>query len=165
MLAMNRAWDRGLWTTTTEHITAVMAVLADRDPREEDISPPSDTSPKPKQTPGDPLPLHVAQKGIGAAGAIPIEPDTWRKHKPVGMERALRIAPDMGESGDEALAALAKAMHRDGLLIQCTGRPTSNMRAFPKPKSVEKGALIADLRLLNALMGSPPQPFELPSLT
>ena len=40
MLAMNRAWDRGLWTTTTEHITAVMAVLADRDPREEDISPP-----------------------------------------------------------------------------------------------------------------------------
>ena len=165
MLAMNRAWDRGLWTTTTEHITAVMAVLADRDPREEDISPPSDTSPKPKQTPGDPLPLHVAQKGIGAAGAIPIEPDTWRKHKPAGMERALRIAPDMGESGDEALAALAKAMHRDGLLIQCTGRPTANMRAFPKPKSAEKGALIADLRLLNALMGSPPQPFELPSLT
>ena len=53
MLAMNRAWDRGLWSTTTEHITAVMAVLADRDPREEDISPPSDTSPKPKQTPGD----------------------------------------------------------------------------------------------------------------
>ena len=53
-LAMNRAWDRGLWTTTTEHITAVVAVLADHDAREEDISPPSDTSPKPKQTPGAP---------------------------------------------------------------------------------------------------------------
>ena len=161
MLAMNRAWDRGLWTTTTEHITAVMALLADRDPREEDISPPSDTSPKPKQTPGDPLPLHVAQ----TAGAIPFEADTWRKHKPAGMERALHIAPDMGESDDAALAALAKAMHRDGLLIQCTDQPTANMRAFPKPKSAETGALIADLRLLNALMGSPPQPFELPSLT
>ena len=165
MLAMNRAWDRGLWTTTIEHITAVVAVLADRDPREEDISPPSDTSPKPKQTPGDPLPLHVARKGIGAAGTIPIESDTWRKHKPAGMDRALRVAPDMGESDDAALAALAKAMHRDGLLIQCTDQPTANMRAFPKPKSAEKGALIADLRLLNALMGSPPQPFELPSLT
>ena len=165
MLAMNRAWDQGLWNTTTEHITKVMAVLADRDPREEDISPPSDTSPKPKQTPGDPLPLHVAQKGIGAAGAIPIDSDTWREHKPAGMERALRVAPDMGESDDAALAALAKAMHRDGLLIQCTDQPTANMRAFPKPKSAEKGALIADLRLLNALMGSPPQPFELPSLT
>ena len=165
MLAMNRASDRGLWTTTTEHITTVMALLADRDPGEEELSPPSDTSPKPKQTPGDPLPLHVAQKHIGAAGAIPIEPDTWRKHKRAGMERALCIAPDMGESGDEALAALAKAMHLDGLPIQCTGRPTANMRAFAKPRSAEKGALIADLRLLNALMGSLPQPFELPSLT
>ena len=81
------------------------------------------------------------------------------------MERVLRVVPDMGDSDDEALAALAKAMHRDGLLIQCTDRPTANMRAFPKPKSAEKGALIADLRLLNALMGSPPQPFELRSLT
>ena len=165
MLAMNRAWERRLWTTTTEHITAIMAVLVDRDPREEDISPPSDTSPKPKQRPGDPLPLHVAQKSIGAAGAIRIEPDTWRKHKPAGMDRALRVAPDMGDSDDAALAALAKAMHRDGLLIRCTGPPTANMRAFPKPKSADKGALIADLRLLNALMGSSPQPFELPSLT
>ena len=165
MLAMNRSWDRGLWTTTTKHITAVMAVLVDRDPREEDISPPSDTSCKPKQTPGDPPPLHVAQKGIRAAGAIPIESDTWHKHKPASMDRSLRVAPDMGESDDAALAALAKAMHRDGLLIQCTGQPTANMRAFPKPKSADKGALGADLRLLNTLMGSPPQPFELPSLT
>ena len=117
MLAMNRAWDRGLWTTTTQHITAVMALLADCDPGGEDISPSYDTSPKPKQTPGDPLQLHVAQKGIGAAGAIPIQSDTWRKHKPAGMEGALRVALDMEESDDAALAVLAKAMHRDGLLI------------------------------------------------
>ena len=44
------------------------------------------------------------------------------------------------------------------------GHCWANLRAFPKPKSAEKGALIADLRLLNSLMGSPPVPFELPSL-
>ena len=39
------------------------------------------------------------------------------------------------------------------------------MCASSKPKLAGKRALIAELRLLNALMGSPPQPLELPSLT
>ena len=63
-----------------------------------------------------------------------------------------------------ALAVLAKAMHRDGLLIRCHQDVTANMRAFSIPKSQEKGAIIADLRLLNAMMGPPPPPFELPSM-
>ena len=74
------------------------------------------------------------------------------------------MAPDFGDSDDQALAVLAKAMHRDGLLIRYRGDLTANLRAFPKPKSQEKGALIADLRLLNAMMGPQPQPVELPSM-
>ena len=42
MLAMNRAWDTTTWLETTEHLCAVMTVLADRDPREGDISPVTD---------------------------------------------------------------------------------------------------------------------------
>ena len=61
-------------------------------------------------------------------------------------------------------ATLAAAMERDGLLRRCPDTAGANLRAFPKPKSAEKGALIAELRLLNSLMGSPPVPFELPSL-
>ena len=34
----------------------------------------------------------------------------------------------------------------------------------PSPNQPKKGALIADLRLLNSLMRSPPVPFELPRL-
>ena len=56
-------------------------------------------------------------------------------------------------------------MHRDGLLIRCTDQPTANLRAFRKPNPEEKGALIIDLRLLNAMMGEPPRPFELPSMS
>ena len=59
---------------------------------------------------------------------------------------------------------LAKAMHRDGLLIRRRNDLTANLSAFPKPKSQEKGALIADLRLLNAMMVPRPRPFELPSM-
>ena len=164
MLTMNWAWDTNTWLGSTDHLCAIMAVLADRDPREDDISPISDTSPRPKQQPGETLPLHVASKGIGAAGSIPINPEVWNKHLPCDMKRALLVAPDLGDSDDKALAVWAHAMHRDGLLIRCHHGTAANMRAFPKPKSQEKGALIADLRLLNALMGKPPRPFELPSM-
>ena len=44
MLTMNRAWDTTTWLETTEHLCAVMSVLAERDPREDDISPVMDTS-------------------------------------------------------------------------------------------------------------------------
>ena len=164
MLSMNRAWDTNTWLETTNHLCAVMNVLADGDPREDDISPISDTSPRPKHQPGDTLPLHVASRGIGAAGSIPISLETWRKHVPHDMKRALHVAPELGDSDDRALAALAHAMHSYGLLIRCHHHTTANMRAFPKPKLREKGALIADLGLLNALMGDPPLPLELPSM-
>ena len=74
------------------------------------------------------------------------------------------MAPDLGDSDDQALAVLAKAMHRDGLFIRYRGDMTANLPAFPKPKSQEKGAPIADLHLLNVMMGPPPQPFELPNM-
>ena len=82
-------------------------VLADGDPREDDMSPISDTSPRPKQQPDGALPLHVASKGIGAAGSIPISPGVWCKHVPHDMKPALQVAPDLGDSDDQALAVLA----------------------------------------------------------
>ena len=164
MLSMKRAWDRATWMETTEHLCAVMTVLAERDPREHDISPVTDKSPRPKHKPGDTLPLHVARNSIGAAGSIPIGADVWEKHLPRDIKRALTVAPDPGDSDDQALAVLATAMHRDGLLIRCHSDMTANLRAFSKPKSQEKGALVADLRLLNVMMGPPPRPFELPSM-
>ena len=120
-----------------------MPVLAQRDSGEDDISPFADPAPRPKQNTGDTLPLHVASKGIGAAGSIPIRADVWNKHLPRDMKRALIVAPDLGDLHHQASAVLAKAMHRDGLL---------------------KGALIADMRFLNAMTGPPPRPFELPSM-
>ena len=164
MLTMNRAWDTNTWLETTNHLCALMAVLADREPREDDILPISDTSPRPKQQPGETVPLHVASKGIGAAGSMPINPEVWNKHVPYDMKWVLQVAPDLGDSDDHALAVLTHAMHRDSLLIRCHHGTAANMRAFPKPKSQEKGAPIAHLRLLNALMGEPPRPFELPSM-
>ena len=97
MLSMNRAWDTATWMETTEHLCAVMTVLAERDPREDDISPVTDTSPRPKHEPGDTLPLHVARNGIGAAGSIPIGADVWEKHLPCDIKRALTVAPDLGD--------------------------------------------------------------------
>ena len=164
MLTMNRAWDTVAWMETIDRLCAVMTVLAERDPREDDISPVTDTSPRPKHKPGNTLPLHVASHGIGAAGSIPIGADVWEKHVPRDIKRALTVAPDLGDSDDQALAVLAKAMHRDGLLVRCHNDLTANLRAFPKLKSQEKGALIADLRLLNAITGPTPRPFELPSM-
>ena len=164
MLTMNRAWDIATWMGTTEHLCTIMTVLAERDPREDGISPVTDTIPRPKHKPGDTLPLHVASNGIGAAGSIAIGADVWEKRLPRHIKRALAVAPDLGDSDDQALAVLAKAMHRDGLLIRCRDDLTANLRAFSKPKSQEKGALIADLRLLNAMMGPAPRPFELPSM-
>ena len=164
MLALNRAHDRGTWTQTANHLMAVLTAIADLDPRDVDVSLPSDTSPKPQQAPQGALPQHVAQRGIGTAGAIPVPRDIWQRHRPPGLDRALRLAPDLGGSDDPILATLAVAMERDGLLRRCPDTAGANLRAFPKPKSAEKGALIADLRLLNSLMGSPPVPFELPSL-
>ena len=164
MLSMNRAWDTNTWSETTNQLCAIMTVLADRDPREDGMSPITDTSPRPKQPPGGALPLHVANKGIWEAGSIPIHPEVWRKHIPHDMKRALQVALDLGDSDDQALAVLAQAMHRDGLLSRCHHKAAADMRAFPKPKSQEKGALIANLRLLNALMGELPQPFQLPSM-
>ena len=160
MLCMNRAWDTNTWLETTNHLCAIMNIPADRDPREENISPVSDTSPRPKQQPDDTLPLHVASKGIGTAGSIPISPEIWHMHLPRDMKRALHVAPDLGDSDDQALAVLSHAMHKQGLLVRCPHGTTAKMRAFPKPKSQEKGALC----LLNALMGDPPRPFELPSM-
>ena len=116
-----------------------MTVLADRDPREDDILPVSDTSPRPKQQPEDTLPLHVASKGIGVAGSIPINPEVWHRHLPRDMKWTLHVAPDLGDSDDRALAIQAHAMDKDGLLIRCHHRTIVNMRAFPKPKSQEKG--------------------------
>ena len=60
MLALNRAHDRGAWEQTADHLVAVLTAVTDLDPREVDISPPSDTSPKPPQTPQGTLPQHVA---------------------------------------------------------------------------------------------------------
>ena len=149
---------------STEHLCAIMSVLADRDPREDDISLGTDTSPRPKHKPGDTLPLHVASNGMRATSSIPISADVWEKHLPRDIKRALNVAPDLGDSDDRSQAVLAKAMHRDGPLIRCRSDVTANLRAHPKPKSQEKGALIADFRLLNAMMGPPPQPFGLPSI-
>ena len=139
MLAMNRAWDATTWMETTEHPCSVMAMLAHWDPREDNISLPTHTSPRPKRNSGDALPLHVASWDIGVAGSIPIPPDIWRKHLPRDMERALKVAPNLGDTDNKALAVLAYAMHRDGLLIRCHGQPTANLCALPKPKSEEKG--------------------------
>ena len=164
MLALNRAHDRGTWIQTANHLVAVLTGVSNLDARDVDISQPSDTNPKPQQAPQGTLPQHVAQRGIGTAGAIPVQHDIWQRHRPPGLDRALRLAPDLGGSDDPILAPLAAAMERDGLLRRCPDTAGANLRAFRKPKSAAKGALLADLRLLNSLMGSPPVPFELPSL-
>ena len=75
LLTMNRVWDTATCLETTEHLCAIMSVLAHRDPREDAISRVTDTSPRPKHKPGDMLPLHIASNGIGAAGSIPIAAD------------------------------------------------------------------------------------------
>ena len=74
LLAMNWARDTPTWLQTIVHLCPVMAVLADRDLREDNISPPTDTSPRPKRKPSKALPLQVDGEGIGAAGSIPIPP-------------------------------------------------------------------------------------------
>ena len=142
-----------------------MALLADRETKYDDISPPTDTGPRPERNPGEALPLHATSKGIAAAGSIPMPRHVWCKHVPDDMETTLRLAPNLDDTDDQALAVLAHRMHRDGLRICCNGRPTAILRAFPKPKLEEKGARMADFRLLNAMMGEPPRPFELPIMS
>ena len=131
MLSMNRAWDTNTWLEITNHLCPIMTMLVDRDPREDDISPVSDTHPRPKQQPGDTPPPNVASKGIGVAGSKPISPEIWHKHLPQDMKRALQVAPNLGDSDDQALSVLAHAMHKDGPLIRCHHGTTANMRASP----------------------------------
>ena len=61
------------------------------------------------------------------------------------------------------LAAAAAAMERDGLLCHCLGIATANFWVFPKPQSVEKGALIADVRFLKVLTAIPLSPLKCPA--
>ena len=94
---MNRALDTNTWLETTNQLCAIKIVLSDRDPCEDDMSPISDTSPRPKQQPGDASPLHVASKAIGPAGSILVSPEVWREHFPHDMKQALQVAPDLGD--------------------------------------------------------------------
>ena len=114
--------------------------------------------------PNGPLDPGVAANGLGEAGCVPVPPDIWEKHAPKGLEWALRQIPDQGCTWDPGLAAMAERMCADGLLNRDLQGGPSNLKAFAKPKNATKGALIADLRALNALLPKP-LPFALPSLS
>ena len=159
VITLNRSWEGGTIHETLPIVLEILVTLTRCDIDEEDYDPYDGTD-----RPNGPLDPGVAANGLGEAGCVPVPPDIWEKHAPKGLEWALRQIPDQGCTWDPGLAAMAERMCADGLLNRDLQGGPSNLKAFAKPKNATKGALIADLRALNALLPKP-LPFALPSLS
>ena len=85
-------------------------------------------------------------------------------HSPSNWAWAANSAPPKPHSYDPALQTLIAKLHRDGLVHHSLLGFSPNARAFAKPKSADKGALIIDMRTINARCSPDTPRFQLPTL-
>ena len=122
----------------------------------------SDTSPASFTNPNEPIPLSLAQKGIGPVGHVPIPPDIWATCAPGGLLLADALTPPQKPSNCPLVQAMLDALLQAGLVALHPGLP--NAEAFVKRKSPTKAALIINMKALNANCPTPPPKFSLPTL-
>ena len=159
ILTLNRAWEGGVIQDVQTMVLEVLVTLTRCDLEEEDYDPYDGFN-----RPSGPLDPGFAGKGLGEAGSVHVPLDIWNKHAPMSLRWALDALPDQGETKDPGLAALAHRMCEDGLIHRDEEGTKSCLKAFAKAKNAEKGALIANLPVLNSPLVKP-LPFPLPSLS
>ena len=107
-----------------------------------------------------PVPLHIAQRGLGNKGGFPIPMDIWDTVVTADQVQALHAFVPHGKHRvrppSPTTLALLHALHRDGFLWT-DGVPhrEGNANAFLRPKSSTKAAFIANLRGVAELLQAP----------
>ena len=123
----------------------------------------TDTSP----TEGTPSQASVTpdmvQRGLGDAGHVDIPQPLWQSCAPANYTWATEQAPPQCHSHDPLLLMLASKLEASGLLCECPPHLRPNAKAYLKPKSAQKCALIVNMIPINDRC-LPPPPFTLPSL-
>jgi hypothetical protein len=108
----------------------------------------------------------IARRGLGTCGRVEIPPEMWTKYAPPNWDQVLWEAHTQRSSKDRRLLALAEALVRDGMALECPKDPElrPNARGFVLWKNNLKASFIADMTDLNKACELPQFKFKLPSL-
>ena len=142
------------WNSVAHTLNEVIAQVDPSTIASTDTSPTTDLSPQTTQdakSGWSKLLPEVASKGIGKAGTIDLPDNIWEHYAPSDLDKAFEYLPDMGESKEKTLLAMATQMVKDGLL-KISEHKASNFKTFTKYKSAVKAVLIADVRVINKLI-------------
>ena len=123
----------------------------------------TDTSPTSRSSSTPPVTVAMAQRGLGSAGSVPIPDELWSECAPSNLLWAAAHAPQQQFSQDPMLHLLAQKLTESGLLQHAPPGLAPNAKAYLKPKSVQKCALIVNMIRVNDHC-LPPPPFKLPQL-
>ena len=98
----------------------------------------------------------MVQKGLGTAGHCGIPPSLWQSHAPANFQWATDHAPQQRASQNPLLFMLASKLAESGLPCELPPHFLPNAKAYLKPKSAQKCALIVNMIPINDHCLPPP---------
>ena len=123
-----------------------------------DVSPTEGTPSQSSVTP------EMVQRGLGTAGHVEIASSLWQSCAPANFQWAADHAPQQRALLDPLLLMLASNLAESGLLCELPPHFLPNAKAYLKPKSAQKCAMIVNMIPINDHCLPPPPPFTLPHL-
>ena len=139
-------------------LAADPSILSDTSPTSTrattDVSPTEGTPSQSSVTP------EMVQRGLGTAGHVEIPSSLWQSCAPANFQWADDHAPQQRASQDPILLMLASKLAESGLLCELPPHFLPNAKAYLKPKSAQKCAMIVNMIPINDHC-LPPPPFSL----